>query len=152
MNNTYDPYRLKKPKKRTNSTKGANEDPKWIEISWDEAFETIASRLNKIKSDDPRKLIWQHGRGKYLIQEQYAVAFTRAFGTPNMVHRTTLCEAARHVADDMAFGSDGIIPDLSLPEAIILRKVLKPRLIALFFAIVATGILLVGYVFNLLVA
>jgi len=41
---------------------------------------------------------------------------------------------------------------LSLPEAIILRKVLKPRLIAVFFAIVATGILLVGYVFNLVVA
>jgi len=40
---------------------------------------------------------------------------------------------------------------LSLPEAIILRKVLKPRLIAVFFGVVATGILLVGYVFNLLI-
>jgi hypothetical protein len=38
---------------------------------------------------------------------------------------------------------------LSLPEAIILRKVLKPRLIATFFGVVATGILLVGYIFNL---
>jgi uncharacterized membrane protein YraQ (UPF0718 family) len=37
---------------------------------------------------------------------------------------------------------------LSLPEAIILRKVLKPRLIATFFGVVATGILLVGYLFN----
>jgi len=39
---------------------------------------------------------------------------------------------------------------LSLPEAIILRKVLKPRLIATFFGVVAAGILLVGYVFNLI--
>ncbi len=39
---------------------------------------------------------------------------------------------------------------LSLPEAIILRKVLKPRLIATFFGVVALGILLVGYLFNLL--
>jgi uncharacterized membrane protein YraQ (UPF0718 family) len=39
---------------------------------------------------------------------------------------------------------------LSLPEAIILRKVLKPRLIAAFFGIVALGILLVGYLFNLI--
>ncbi|MEI6177615.1 MAG: permease [Verrucomicrobiota bacterium] len=39
---------------------------------------------------------------------------------------------------------------LSLPEAIILRKVLKPRLIATFFGIVATGIILVGYLFNFL--
>ncbi len=38
---------------------------------------------------------------------------------------------------------------LSLPEAIILRKVLKPRLIATFVGVVACGILLVGYVFNL---
>jgi len=37
---------------------------------------------------------------------------------------------------------------LSLPEMIILRKVLKIRLIATFVAVVATGILLVGFVFN----
>jgi uncharacterized protein len=38
---------------------------------------------------------------------------------------------------------------LSLPETIILRKVLRPRLIAVFVGVVATGILLVGYLFNL---
>jgi len=38
---------------------------------------------------------------------------------------------------------------LSAPEMIILRKVLKPRLIAVFAGIVATGIMLVGFVFNL---
>ena len=37
---------------------------------------------------------------------------------------------------------------LSLPEIVILRKVLKPRLIAVFAGVVATGILVVGYVFN----
>jgi uncharacterized membrane protein YraQ (UPF0718 family) len=37
---------------------------------------------------------------------------------------------------------------LSLPEMIILRKVLKIRLIATFVAVVAGGILLVGFVFN----
>ena len=37
---------------------------------------------------------------------------------------------------------------LSLPEMVILRKVLKPRLIATFVGVVATGILIVGYVFN----
>ena len=37
---------------------------------------------------------------------------------------------------------------LSLPEMIILRKVLKPRLIATFVAVVGGGILVVGYVFN----
>jgi uncharacterized membrane protein YraQ (UPF0718 family) len=37
---------------------------------------------------------------------------------------------------------------LSLPEFIILRKVLKPTLIAVFAGVVAAGILVVGYVFN----
>ncbi len=37
---------------------------------------------------------------------------------------------------------------LSLPEMVILRKVLQPRLIALFIAVVACGIMLVGYLFN----
>jgi hypothetical protein len=37
---------------------------------------------------------------------------------------------------------------LSLPEMVILRKVLKPTLIAVFVAVVGSGILLVGYVFN----
>ena len=39
---------------------------------------------------------------------------------------------------------------LSLPETIILRKVLRPRLITTFVVIVGLGILLVGYLFNLL--
>ncbi len=37
---------------------------------------------------------------------------------------------------------------LSLPEMIILRKVLKPRLIAVFAGVVGFGILCVGYLFN----
>ncbi len=40
---------------------------------------------------------------------------------------------------------------LSLPEMIILRNVLKVRLIATFIAVVACGILLVGYLFNILI-
>lgn len=37
---------------------------------------------------------------------------------------------------------------LSAPEVIILRKVLKPRLIATFLGVVAVGIMMVGYLFN----
>jgi uncharacterized membrane protein YraQ (UPF0718 family) len=39
---------------------------------------------------------------------------------------------------------------LSLPELVILRKVLRPRLIATFVGVVAAGILIVGYAFNAL--
>jgi uncharacterized membrane protein YraQ (UPF0718 family) len=37
---------------------------------------------------------------------------------------------------------------LSFPEFMILKKVMKPRLIALFAGVVAVGIIFVGYVFN----
>lgn len=39
---------------------------------------------------------------------------------------------------------------LSLPEILILRKVLKTRLIATFIGVVASGILVVGFVFNVI--
>jgi len=38
---------------------------------------------------------------------------------------------------------------LSLPELIILRKVLKPKLLLTFFGTVALGIIIIGYLFNL---
>jgi len=40
---------------------------------------------------------------------------------------------------------------LSLPEAIILRKVLRPALLAVFLGVVTAGIVIVGYLFNWLV-
>ncbi|WP_172599973.1 molybdopterin-containing oxidoreductase family protein [Sulfuricystis multivorans] len=110
--NTYNPYRLKKPMKRTNPDKGIGVDPKWVEISWEEAFSTITDKLAKIRADNPSKLIWHHGHGKYLIGDQFPKAFAAAFGTPNVIHRTTTCEAARHVADELTWGYHGILPDL----------------------------------------
>ncbi len=40
---------------------------------------------------------------------------------------------------------------LSLPEMILLRRVLKPKLLATFVAVVGTGILAVGYLFNVVI-
>jgi uncharacterized membrane protein YraQ (UPF0718 family) len=40
---------------------------------------------------------------------------------------------------------------LSLPEMVILRKVLKPKLIAVFVAVVGSGILFTGFLFNLII-
>jgi len=44
------------------------------------------------------------------------------------------------------------ITALSFPEMVILRRVMKPQLIAVFVAVVASGILFVGYLFNALYA
>ena len=39
---------------------------------------------------------------------------------------------------------------LSLPEMILLRRVLKPQLLGIYVAVVGTGIIAVGYLFNAL--
>jgi uncharacterized membrane protein YraQ (UPF0718 family) len=40
---------------------------------------------------------------------------------------------------------------LSLPEAIILRRVLKPQLIAIFIGVIAVAIIITGYLFNIVI-
>ena len=52
----YDPNRLNVPLRRTNPEKGLHVDPKWQEITWDEALDEIAGRLKKVLDDDVRKL------------------------------------------------------------------------------------------------
>jgi uncharacterized membrane protein YraQ (UPF0718 family) len=42
------------------------------------------------------------------------------------------------------------VTELSLPEALILKKIISLRLIGLFFAIVGSGIIAIGYLFNLI--
>ena len=109
---TYNPYRVKVPLKRTNPKKGLNEDPMWKEISWEEAFEEIVNKLKEIKEENPKSLSFHFSHGKYLLGDQFIKAFCKAFGTPNVIHRTTVCEAARHVADELTWGYHGILPDL----------------------------------------
>ncbi len=46
----------------------------------------------------------------------------------------------------MAFTMSAIA--LSIPEAVMLRRVLKPPLLAIFFGAVVVGIVAVGYFFN----
>ena len=44
----YDPNRLNVPLKRTNPEKGIGVDPKWKEITWDEAYDEIVPRIEKL--------------------------------------------------------------------------------------------------------
>ena len=44
----YSPHRVKTPLKRTNPEKGLGVDPKWAEISWEEALGTVVEKLKKV--------------------------------------------------------------------------------------------------------
>ena len=80
----YNPYRVKTPLKRTNPSKGLDQDPRWAEISWDEALNTIAEQLKKVRADDPRKFVWNNGfsRAGSMLE---GMEFCEAFGTPNYI-------------------------------------------------------------------
>ncbi|MEX2502510.1 MAG: permease [Trueperaceae bacterium] len=84
-----------------------------------------------------------------------AVPFAVALGVPlyaNVAGVLPLIEAlhAKGLAIGTLLAFMMAVVALSLPETILLRRVLKPRLIALFITVVATGILLLGLGLNTL--
>jgi phenylacetyl-CoA:acceptor oxidoreductase len=46
---TYHPARILTPMRRTNPRKGRNEEPGFVPISWDEALDTVASKLASVR-------------------------------------------------------------------------------------------------------
>ncbi len=51
---TYNPNRIKQPMKRTNPRKGRSEDPRFVPISWDEAFDIVGTKLRELRAKGPR--------------------------------------------------------------------------------------------------
>ena len=79
----YDPARPQKPLVRTNPEKGVGIDPKWKEVSWEEALEMVAARMRAVVNDDPRKLVILRGTGEPDWTMSAMGAFAKAVGTPN---------------------------------------------------------------------
>lgn len=106
----YDPHRVQFPVKRTNLTKGFDEDPGWVRITWDEALETVSERLRRIRAEDPRKLIHCRGFGAqyWTIEDQ---VFMEAFGSPNWLrNHGALCPL--HLGVDIVQGGFLDRPDV----------------------------------------
>ncbi len=108
----YDPNRLNVPLRRTNPEKGLFVDPKWKEISWEEALDEIADRLGKILKDDPRKIF---------VQMSVIRPFYAAFGIRPWYHLGVRnvwvgggglhCGSGAHAAAGMVNSSWSIVPD-----------------------------------------
>ncbi|MBT2643452.1 permease [Bacillus sp. ISL-41] len=83
----------------------------------------------------------------------FAVPIATILGVPlysNAVGSLPIVEALlnKGVGAGTALAFMMAITALSLPEMILLRKVIKPKLIAVFVGVVSTGIILIGYGFN----
>ncbi|MDP2952524.1 MAG: molybdopterin-dependent oxidoreductase, partial [Chloroflexota bacterium] len=88
----YDPDRVKKPLKRTNPKKGRDEDPKWVEISWDEAITTIAAKMKELRDrGTPERFALFRGRYNTLDADLLYGRLVKAYGSPNSISHSALC-------------------------------------------------------------
>ncbi len=111
--NLYSPNRVTAPMVRTNPEKGMGVDPRWREISWDEAMDLLVSRLRAAREKDPRSIVG-------LTFDRYAFHILRAFmsavGSPNMTAGSAgfFCGNGMHPVAFTLTGSNDVHPDLHL--------------------------------------
>ena len=75
----YDPNRLTKPLRRTNLEKGLHVDPRWKEISWEDAIDEIVTKLRTVIDDSPSKILIQ-GTTCRVMRNTTDFLFPLAFG------------------------------------------------------------------------
>lgn len=92
---TYNPHRVLTPMKRTNPKKGRDEDPGFVPVSWEEALDLIAEKLNKA---DDQGLLDESG------YPRIAASFGGG-GTPTAYMGTFPAFLASWGPVDMTFGS-----------------------------------------------
>ena len=104
----YDSTRVLQPMKRANPLKGPGIDPKWVEISWDEAYDIVARELGRVRKEDPRKLLCAIGD----FQRILLWGWPAVFGSPNFF--TSLgnyCGGSYHPVNGSVDGSFAAIND-----------------------------------------
>ena len=77
----YDPYRVKTPLKRTNP-KGPNQTGAWVEISWDEAYNTIANKIAAVRAKGAQGVVNYHPYSALSYSQTWANWIDPA-GSPN---------------------------------------------------------------------
>jgi anaerobic selenocysteine-containing dehydrogenase len=95
----YSKDRLQYPMKK--------EDGQWVRISWDEALDTIAEKLQEIKDKYGAKAlaVYTGSLGTENIElAAYAQRFRGVYGTPNLLSVEGNCFRSRIMARQMTFG------------------------------------------------
>lgn len=101
----YDPDRFKSPMKRTNPNKGRDEDPGFVPISWDEALDIVAGRLNALRAKgESHRFATLTGRGWGYTDVGLLTEFGKLYGTPNYnLGHSSICsdasEMVKHLMD-----------------------------------------------------
>jgi anaerobic selenocysteine-containing dehydrogenase len=89
----YDPDRFKGPMKRTNPNKGRDEDPGFVPISWEEALDTVAERLNRLRDKgESHRFALCYGRGWGASCAGLQGTFGSLYGSPNVaIGHSSMC-------------------------------------------------------------
>ncbi|MDR3307708.1 MAG: molybdopterin-dependent oxidoreductase [Coriobacteriales bacterium] len=104
----YDPHRVLHPMKRTNA-KGTG-SPEWEDISWDEAYATIAQKLNSIKAQHgPDAVLFYCGDPKEPRGAMQRLA--TVFGSTSYGTESSVCAAASWMCAQMVFGQNSMGQD-----------------------------------------
>ncbi len=108
--------RLLHPLRRTNP-KGAP-DPGWERITWDEALDTIASRLGEIADESgPEAVVFgsaSPSTSALSDSVDWIMRLRRAFGSPNFTCSMELCGWGRYMASMYTFGAP--VPGAFMPD------------------------------------
>lgn len=106
----YDPNRLNVPLRRTNPEKGMGVDPRWKEITWEEAYAEIVPEMKRIIEDNPKKLVFQSGIPSQPQRIPQAMAVLGPFS--RFVSGLGLhCGNGAHPVGGLIHGSWSIVPD-----------------------------------------
>ncbi len=110
----HDPNRLNKPVKRTNPVKGIGIDPKWQEISWEEALTTIADKIRAIYKEDGRqfKINVMPSQGSYNHPPIWALVAALGCTNESAGAGGMLCGNAAHFVAGLTHGSWSHTADL----------------------------------------
>ncbi len=92
----YDADRFKGPMKRTNPKKGRDEEPKFVPISWDEALNIVAARLQALRDkDQAHRFALLYGRGWGASDAGLLGTFGKLYGSPNVpLGHSSICADA----------------------------------------------------------
>ncbi|WP_295431603.1 molybdopterin-dependent oxidoreductase [uncultured Thiodictyon sp.] len=89
----YDPDRFKGPMKRTNPQKGRDIDPGFVPISWEEALDTVAGRLNTLRDKgESHRFALCFGRGWGASCAGLLGPFGKLYGSQNVpIGHSSMC-------------------------------------------------------------
>ncbi len=105
----YSPARLTQPlKRKAGADRG---DAQFEPISWDEAFDTIATRLKKLRETDPKKFALFTGRDQ---MQALTGLFAKQFGTPNYAAHGGFCSV--NMATGMIYTIGGSFWEFGGPD------------------------------------